>query len=268
MPSLPSILGPRGDEALRRQLAEPALVAFDFDGTLAPIVEHPPHARLAPPVDALLRRLAALVPLAIVSGRALDDLRERAPVGAFRLVGNHGNDTAHADPIAVARLQSACREWQRELAPAIEARLGRDAGVEVEDKGVTLSLHYRRAANAGAARRALLEIAEALQPRPRIIGGKLILNLLPPGAQTKFEALQQLAGELGTQHVLFIGDDDTDEVVFERAPPAWLTVRVEPGAHTAARWSLAAQDDVARLIERMLQALAGPGSPASGAASS
>lgn len=257
--SLPSILGESGNAALRRQLAGPSLIAFDFDGTLAPIVEHPPHARLEPAVEALLRRLARASRVVIVSGRALDDLRERAPIGAFRLIGNHGNDTVDTDPALAAHSRAICRRWRQALEQAIAVRFAGETGVEIEDKGTTLSIHYRRARDPLAAREALVELVAQIVPAPQVIGGKLVLNLLPPGMTTKFEALQRLAEETGTQRILFIGDDDTDEIVFERAPREWLTVRVEPGASSAARFSLPAQDDVARLIERMLQALSDPG---------
>lgn len=253
--ALPSILEAEGDAQMRRLLAGPALIAFDFDGTLAPIVEHPPHARLLPGVEDSLRRLTPLAKVVVISGRALDDLRERAPQGTYRLIGNHGNEGVLADPLAAARAHAVCRGWRSELERLFREHPEDAQGLEIEDKGATLSVHYRRAPDAGRALQVLDAFVAHLEPAPRRIGGKLLVNLLPPGTQTKFEALRQLADELGTQRVLFVGDDDTDEIVFERAPDEWLTVRVEPRESSGARYSLATQEDVERLIERLVELL-------------
>lgn len=257
--ALPSILEAGGDAAMRRLLAGPALIAFDFDGTLAPIVDHPPNARLLPGVEDSLRRLTPLARVVVISGRALDDLRERAPHGAYRLIGNHGNEGIGADPLVAARAHAVCRQWRSELERLLRQHPEDARGLEIEDKAATLSVHYRRAPDAARALRVLDGFIAQLEPAPRRIGGKLLVNLLPPGTQTKFEALRQLADELGTQRVLFVGDDDTDEIVFERAPDTWLTVRVEPGESSSARWSLATQDDVERLIARLVELLGDAG---------
>lgn len=263
---LPPILDAEGDAAMRRLLAGPALIAFDFDGTLAPIVAHPPDARLLPAVEDALRRLAPLARIVVVSGRALDDLRERAPQGTYRLIGNHGNEGVQADPLVAARAQAVCRHWRGELERLFDHHPEDAKGLEIEDKGTTLSVHYRRAPDAERALQVLDGFVARLDPAPRRIGGKLLVNLLPPGTQTKFEALRQLADESDTRRVLFVGDDDTDEIVFERAPAEWLTVRVEPGNASSARYSLATQEDVERLIERLI-ALLGDGATQNGVGS-
>ena len=77
-------------EALRRQ----PLLALDFDGTLAPIVPQPADATIDPRVPPLLSPLQARLPLAIVSGRGIDDLAARVPLDGLMLVGNHGNEWA------------------------------------------------------------------------------------------------------------------------------------------------------------------------------
>jgi trehalose 6-phosphate phosphatase len=251
---MPAILGPEGERALRRLLAGPTLIAFDFDGTLAPIVERPDDARMPAELEARVRQLEARAPLAIVSGRGLDDLKRRAGGGARYLVGNHGNDGFGADPRLAARARTVCRDWRL----ALEQALGgphADPGIEIEDKRATLSIHYRRARDPVSAAAALGSLIEGLRPAPRVIGGKYLFNLLPPGALTKFEALVRLGEEAGTSRVLFIGDDDTDEIVFEQAPEDWLTGRVEAGERSAARYQLAHQTDVAQLVERIIEAL-------------
>jgi len=253
--ALPCILGSDGDAALRALLAAPALVAFDFDGTLAPIVELPPLARLRPEVDAPLRALAARTSVAIVSGRGIADLRERADIASIRLIGNHGNDALLGDTDAARQARRTMAGWRERLQRAIDARFGAGGGIEIEDKQATLSIHFRRAADPDRAERELNAMIAALDPPAKTIGGKFVVNLLPPGSRTKLDALIELAAELGVSKVAFVGDDVTDEIVFAAAPSTWLTVRVEPHGPSGARFALASQHQIARLIERMIELL-------------
>lgn len=262
----PSIFSTEGEAALRSLLASRALIAFDFDGTLAPIVELPPLARLHPAVDASLRELALRNCVAIVSGRGIRDLRERAPTGSIRLIGNHGNDALLGDSDAAVHARRTMASWRERLQQAIDRRFGRDGGIEIEDKQATLSIHFRRAADPALAERELRAMIEALDPSAKTIGGKYVLNLLPPGSRTKLEALSDLAAEVGAAGVTFVGDDVTDEIVFAAAPREWLTVRVEPEGHSDARFSLAWQDQIADLIRRMIELLPGRAGPADPAA--
>lgn len=249
------ILGADGDAALRALLSAPALVAFDFDGTLAPIVELPPLARLHPEVDAPLRVLAERTNVAIVSGRGIADLRERADIESIRLIGNHGNDALLGDTADARRARRTIASWRERLQQMIDRRFGPGGGVGIEDKQATLSLHFRHADDPAQAERELQAMIAALDGPAKTIGGKFVINVLPPGARTKLEALAELAAELRVAHVAFVGDDVTDEIVFAAAPAAWLTVRVEPQGPSGARFALASQQRVARLIERMIELL-------------
>lgn len=239
----------QGREELRRLAQGDTLYAFDFDGTLAPIVADPAQARAADRVTRPLAQLAGLVPVAVVSGRAQRDLIERLPCEIAYLVGNHGNEGLPKEPDG-ARLAEVCRAWRTSLELQLLAPEGK--GVRLEDKGRSLSLHYRAAADATVASTFLRAVARALTPQPTVIDGKMVLNLLPPGAMTKFEALQVLVQHEGVNHVLFVGDDDTDEIVFERAPAHWVTVRIDPAGETAARYCLDEQASIEVLLAHLL----------------
>jgi trehalose 6-phosphate phosphatase len=240
----------QGRRELARLTACRTLYAFDFDGTLAPIVADPAAARAPDEIARYLAQLARQVPVAVISGRIRSELVERLPAEVAHLIGNHGNEGID-DAQAEAR-EAVCRRWravlERELSSAAAT------GIRVEDKGVSLSLHYRAAADAKAALALLRQIVSRLQPAPEVIDGKRVLNVLPPGSVTKYEALAALAERTQADAVLFVGDDDTDERVFERAPPQWVTVRVEPTDNSAARYSLAEQADVAALLAELVRA--------------
>ncbi len=244
------LLGPEGQETLRALAGVHALFAFDFDGTLAPIVARPADARAAIGVRQRLAQLAQCAPLAVISGRALDDLRGRIPLEVRHCIGNHGNEglPEAADP---ATMQAVCRRWIAQLEAALAGAAS--SGIVVEDKGLTLSVHYRLARDREQAACELARVVQALEPAPRVIGGKLVLNLLPPGARTKFEALVALAEHERARRVLFVGDDETDELVFEQAPAHWITARVELNRSSRARYFIHQQSEIVILLDQLLQ---------------
>lgn len=248
----PHIFGAEGEAALARLLQQRALLAFDFDGTLAPIVAQPAQARLSQAVAARLAALATRLPVAVISGRALADLRARLGFTPSYLIGNHGAEDADA-PAATQALQAALdplrahlQAWQAQLAAA---------GVGIEDKGLSLALHHRLAPAEPAA---LAAIDAALAGRPPgfdVFGGKRIVNVTPSGSPDKADALQSLLARSGAQTALFAGDDVNDEPVFTRAPAHWLTLRVGRDASSAARFYLDSPAEMAMLLERIRQHL-------------
>jgi trehalose 6-phosphate phosphatase len=236
-----------GRAALARLMDVPAVFGFDFDGTLAPIQARPEGVAMAP---ALAERFAALtrrVPVAVITGRSVADVAPRVPGAPRWIVGNHGGEgLPGADPSRLATQARVCAAWRAQL-----ARLGEVDGVFVEDKTYTLCLHYRLAPDREAARRRLDAAARALDPAPHIVTGKCVLNLLPEGSADKFLALAALADLAGQGQAFFIGDDDTDETVFARAPASWVTVRVGK-ADTAARFTVPDQAAVGGVVDLLL----------------
>ena len=244
---------PEGRRALRNLTVARTLFAFDFDGTLAPIVPRPNAARAAIGVQRRLAQLARSALVAVISGRGLADLRERIPAEVRYCIGNHGSEgmveAADADA-----LRQICGAWVSQLRGYL-ADLENRSGIIIEDKGLTLSVHYRLAADRALAAQQLNELSARLVPEPRVIGGKLVLNLLPPNARTKFEALVDLVQREEAERVLFVGDDQTDELVFAQAPAHWTTVRVEPDFTSRASFYIDRQSDVSLLLDQLLRLL-------------
>ena len=239
---------PEGVACLAAVLATDPRLAFDIDGTLAPIVERPDEARLPDDVQRCLAHLAQRSEVAIITGRAVHDARRMLSFDPHYLIGNHG---AEGLPGWRARSESfahAVRAWRDTLATydALAA-----TGVALEDKAYSISLHYRRAANPAAAHRAIQECIAALDPVPRIIVGKAVVNLLPADAPDKGDALRALIAETRCSNVLYVGDDDTDETVFGLNLPSVLTLRVEPAADSAAALFLRDQREVLTLMQHI-----------------
>jgi len=224
---------------------------FDFDGTLAPIVTLPSHAKLSVAVSRLLGKLCECAPVAIVSGRSVADLVDRIGVQPKYLVGNHGAEGLPDSHIMEDELRRVCAVWSHSLRTSLDD-CGIDSGIMLEDKTFTLSLHYRLARDKNAALSILQNAIGKLDPVPKIIPGKCVINLLPQGALNKRLAVEQLLMLEGRKNALYVGDDDTDESVFIDAPNEWLTIRVEPEVQSKARFFLFSQAEVGKLLQIIL----------------
>lgn len=182
------------------------LVGLDFDGTLAPIVSRPRDARMRRSTRRLLVELARLYPVVILSGRALEDVTAR--VGGIELhhiVGNHGIEPEASTP----RVRDLVARWR----PSVEAAVAPFRGVFVEDKRYSLAIHVRHCAEKGVAIAALRSSVSRLGPH-RWIGGKEVVNLVPPGVPDKGIALDRARKAFQCEAALYVGDDETDEDVF------------------------------------------------------
>jgi trehalose 6-phosphate phosphatase len=239
-----------GEAALARVMDLEPLLAFDFDGTLAPIVPRPTDARLSLAVSSRLGRLAERYPVAIVTGRSVEDVRSRLGFEPTYVVGSHGaEDPAAADPDAVERALDVMRARFASMADRL-----RMAEVEVEDKRYSIALHYRLARDRTQARTLIRTLLDPLPPSLHAFGGKCVENVVASDAPDKAVAVNLLLDRSGRKAAVFLGDDLNDEPVFAVAPPDWLTVRV--GRATAqtsgARFFLDSPGEVATMLERML----------------
>lgn len=204
MGALPAVLRP-----LRERPGESA-VFFDFDGTLAPIVEDPAHARPLPHVPGLLSRLARRLGLvAVVSGRPAQFLVDAlgAPAGVH-LAGLYGLEEV-VD--GVVQRSGEAERWRPVVEEATRhARAAVPPGAEVEEKGVTVTLHWRRAPAAAAWGEAEARRAEAagLVAQP----GRMAVELRPPVGADKGTVVARMAAGYGV--VAFFGDDLGDLPAF------------------------------------------------------
>jgi trehalose 6-phosphate phosphatase len=241
-----SLLAPRNLPALLRLARGRVLLAFDFDGTLAPIVADPAHAQLRPRTHRLLADVARRYPCVVISGRRRADVVGRvAGIPLRRVFGNHGIEPS---PALVAG-RRAVRGWLACLKP----RLGHLAGIVFDDKGASLAIHYRKSRNRPAALKAILAATADLADA-RVLKGILAVDLLPKNAPNKATALQSELRRLGCRSALYVGDDQTDEDVFalgRRLP--LLAVRVGKRARSLAPYYLASQADVDALLAELLK---------------
>jgi len=231
------------------------LLAFDFDGTLAPIVADRDRARLGPRTRRRLQALTRRFRCVVVSGRSRADLARRcAGVGLAALVGNHGAEGPWLRGGAATR--RAVARWREVL----RLRLEGERGIEIEDKGLSLAIHFRRAPSRPGAGRA---IRRALRPLAgvRIVAGKLVVNVLPAGSPDKGRAIARLRRLLESEAVLYVGDDETDEDVFASGLPGLISVRVGPRRGSRARYFLRTRSEVDDLLAALARSPRPPSDP-------
>lgn len=246
------ILAPAGRDELRRFARSKTLVAFDFDGTLAPIVADPDRATMRPATRRLLEAVAKAYPCVVISGRSRDDVGRRlrgVPVAG--VVGNHGLEPWHAE----SRATPGVRRW----IPLLEEELGAIPGVAIEDKGLSIAVHYRRCRDKAKTRARVLAAAARLGPA-RLLGGKQVLNILPAGAPHKGQALERARARLRCETAVYVGDDETDEDVFALGRPGRLLgIRVGRKRGSSAAFYVRTQADLDRLLRRLLALRASAG---------
>jgi trehalose 6-phosphate phosphatase len=251
-PGLPS--------ALRPLAADPArsAILLDFDGTLSEIVARPELARPVDGARETLRDLALTFGLvALISGRPTEDLRALVEVDGVRYVGLYGLDADHEGRVPSAVLGSA-----RAAAELV-------VGAWVEDKGGSVAVHYRQAADAEAARVAVLSAVRAGVPEGwEAIEGKMVVEVVPAGRARKGGAVRQAIDDFAPAAALFAGDDLADLEAFEvldalSGPDGFHAVRIAvqgpqtpPELAEQAELTVEGPSGLVALLEALMDAIA------------
>lgn len=248
-----AILAARNQTVLRRAARSRLLVAFDFDGTLSPIAPTPDAARLPATTRRLLKMTAARYPSAVISGRALSDIAARMDgLGIAYLFGNHGFETSLSTSTPSPRVSG----WL----PTLTRGLAGEAGIVIENKGHSLSVHFRSAPDHRRAL-AIVDSVVASLPRVRVVHGLASVSLLPDARVHKGTALRRALKASGCRIALYVGDDVTDEDAFGAlGPNRLIAIRVGPSSSTHARFHLASREAIDDLLAQLIALRDGPGS--------
>jgi trehalose-phosphatase len=214
------------------------LVACDYDGTLAPIVDDPTRAEPMPEAAAAIRDLASLpqTTVAVISGRALRDLAalSRLP-SEVRLVGSHGSEF---DVGFAARIAPEAAALRTRLGQAIAQIVREHHGVRLEQKPASVAIHTR-----GITHEHSLTIAEAIRGGPatwpgiHLTAGKDVVELSVVAAN-KGVAVDELRTQLSASAVIFLGDDATDENAFANLQGPDIGIKIGRGDDTRAGFAV------------------------------
>ena len=237
------IFSPAGREALHSALQSRPLLAFDFDGTLSPLTLNRTEATMRPRTRELLARVAERSRCAIITGRSRDDMRSRVSGIAFaEIVGNHGMEPSDDE----TQFETITQSW----VPAIDEALRRISGAELENKRLSLSIHYSRANSPDLALRDILSVVQQLGDAALVVRGHRVVNVIPRGASLKSGAVRKLMAMLGVRTSIFFGDDWTDEEAFQSLSRSEaMTVRVGRLSQSSAQYYLRSQSEIDDLLE-------------------
>jgi trehalose 6-phosphate phosphatase len=246
-------------QEIARRSDHPAIF-LDYDGTLTPIVSQPDQAVLMDSTRAILRTLAAKIPVAILSGRELEDVRKRVDIDRIVYAGSHGFDITGPRGLR----KEMATEFLTKL-DMIEKELGKQfaeiAGARVERKRFSIAAHYRNVNESDVPKveRAMSEVA-ARHRELRKMDGKKVYELLPDIDWDKGKAVLWLLETLGLERAkvrpIYIGDDRTDEDAFRALGQRGVGILVsEQPRPTSASYSLKDPTEVERFLRELVATL-------------
>jgi trehalose-phosphatase len=230
-----------------RQLA----VFLDFDGTLVKLRHRPGDVRVSRRIKRVLQRLArhSNVFVAIVSGRRLRDLQTMFGLQGVHTLGLHGAEREGKQPTLSRTTRRALARAKRD----VRSQVGILPGIWLEDKILSLAVHYRGASPAivREAHVTLLKILGPLRRNLSTMNGQKVWEILPREIAGKGATIQELlAGRAGRTLAIYAGDDAADESAFA-AIPDQITVQVGRKKSTCARFHLPNPAEVLRFLTRL-----------------
>lgn len=251
-----SIFSHAGLAALQDFADRTTLFTFDLDGTLTPIVDDPARIAIPDAIRERMDRLCALANVAILTGRARDDARPHLGFNARFIVGNHGAEGIPGWEEREAEFAALARGWANQLEALLPPAAGR--GIVIENKRLSLSIHYRKARYRDAAHAEIIDAIDRLTPLPRRVSGKCVENILPPDSPDKGEALVRIMRHAGASRAVFVGDDETDEDVFRMKNGSILGIRIGNASPSDAPYCLADQTGIEHLLDEIIRVLTEP----------
>lgn len=255
-----SLFSPKGIKELRSFCSRAPVVALDFDGTLVPLVKTPIDTRVGQDTVDILRSLQHHVEIWIVTGRRVQDIVNLLPIGVDHIIGNHGLESSLNSAVKLESARQTTRQWLSQIFSAEFEKLLNYSfssspnfnDVWVEDKDYSLSLHYRLCPYEDQAVSTVNCLVNLLQPKPLLVAGAKVVNLLPDGSGGKGQAIEDLMKATDHSAAIFFGDDVTDESVFSLKSEQILGVKVGNTTETTAMYFLEKQEDTLRAL-RVIQ---------------
>lgn len=242
------------------------LLLSDYDGTLTPIVERPDLAVISEEMKQLLRTITSQSHFAvgIISGRSLRDIQSRIGIKGITYVGNHGLEIEGPELSFIIPQPEEIRTTLQTLCQPLVQAMSSIKGVIVEDKELTISVHYRLAEESRADEiwDIITQVIEPLhsQGKVRVTSGKKIYEVRPTVDCDKGKAIAMLLDRYGRLKCqdgmlpIFLGDDITDEDGF-KVIEKWRGISIlvgEENRDTAARYFLKSPLEVERFLSMLL----------------
>jgi len=227
-----------------------AFLFFDYDGTLTPLVDTPQTAVLDENIRAMLNSLKSKYQIAIISGRSLADIMGLVDIKDIIYAGNHGAEIWDGKNIVRGGSEAVDTRLLHEFKEKISAVLTDIDGVIIEDKTITLSIHYRNVKQEEMAKMIanFRNVADSYKDRLRITEGKKVFEVRPLNAWNKGDAVAWILKNFGAGKMpVYIGDDSTDEDAFKAINKTGVSISIGKNIHASCY--LESQTAVARFLE-------------------
>ena len=247
--------------------ASHVLLLSDYDGTLTPIVSRPEEAILSSETREKLRALAKkpAFSVGIISGRSLSEIKALVGVEEIYYAGNHGLEIEGPDLKFIHPAAKVTQPEIQNLLRQLSAKLANIEGTIVEDKGLSLSVHYR------LVRKNEEEIVAQIfhqvtspwlrDGKIRVTSGKKVLEVRPPTDWHKGKAVETIIKEIkvlpgaGQALTIYLGDDTTDEDAFRiiHRPQGWSIFVGHENTSSNADYFLNSTPEVTTFLSRLLE---------------
>ena len=243
------------------------LLLSDYDGTLTPIAPRPREALLSAGVRKKLITLAQkpAFSVGVISGRAIAELKSMVAIAGIYYAGNHGLEIEGPGLSYVNPTAASGRDIIKELAAQLEVELANIEGIIIQDKGLSISVHYRLVAKGkeGPVEDIVQRLTAALRDKGKIVlsSGKKVWEIRPPVDWDKGKAAEFIGTKIKANLKLprlltiYLGDDITDEDAFSvvRRPEGWSIYVGAESASSAAGYFLTSTAEVELLLSRLIE---------------
>ncbi len=244
------------DEIKDRLKGQRIFLFLDYDGTLTPIVESPDKASTPDDISTLIVRLKEHIPIAIISGRSLQDIKDRVGIEDIIYVGNHGAEIWDGKKRVISQESSVNRHLMQEFLDRLKTDLSHIEGVLIEDKGITTSIHFRMmdAKYFGEFFDIFNKIAKGYEEAFKITSGKKVFEIRPLNVWNKGDAVSWITENAGkSTFPVYIGDDTTDEDAYSVLKNSGLSISI--GGSANADYYIQNQGEVKDLLMMLYEGL-------------
>jgi alpha,alpha-trehalose-phosphate synthase [UDP-forming]/trehalose-phosphatase len=207
---------------------------LDYDGTLTPIVGTPDKAVISDEMRSLIIKLKDIIPVAVISGRALKDVKGRVGIEDIIYAGNHGAEIWDGKKAIISQGSEENRRLLEEVLEKLKKETSYIKGVLIEDKGITASMHFRsvNVRQIGDIFRIFEKIAKEYEDDFRFVTGKKVFEIRPVNIWNKGDAVSWIIENMGKHRFpVYIGDDTTDEDAYSILKNRGLSISIGGSAN-------------------------------------
>lgn len=240
------------DEIKEKAFHRDAFMFLDYDGTLTPIVETPDQAVVSDEMRSLLIMLKDIVPIAVISGRALKDVMAMVGIGEIIYAGNHGAEIWDGKKEIISQESAGNRGVLEKVLEKLKKETSYIKGVLIEDKGITASLHFRgvNVRQLGDIFSVFEKVANEYKENFRFTTGKKVFEIRPVNIWNKGDAVLWILDKMGEgRFPVYIGDDTTDEDAYRVLKNRGLSVSI--GGSANADYYIQSQREVKEFLMMM-----------------